>query len=82
MIVNSKIVKTSSAQTALETLANGGKPIYIQRKDRSTNLNNFLQQFNIPILDLFSENYSTPKNYKLLNNQNKNIQYFLENIFK
>ena len=82
MIVNSKIVVTSSAQTALETLASGGKPIYIQRKDRSTNLNSFLQQFNIPILDLFSENYSTPKNYKPLNNQNKNIQYFLENIFK
>jgi len=82
VIVNSKIVKTSSAQTALETLANGGKPIYIQRKDRFTNLNNFLQQFNIPILDLFSENYPTPKNYKPLNNSNKAIRFFLENIFK
>jgi len=53
MIQSSKILITSSPQAALESLASGGKPIYIQRKDYTKDYNKLLASLHIPILEKF-----------------------------
>ncbi len=55
VIKRSKTVITSSYQTALQTLASGGQPIYIERADRTDSVNRYLEKLGIPVLTEFSE---------------------------
>lgn len=50
VIQNSEILVTASAQAALENLASGGKPIYIQRDNYSSNLQKLFNELNIPMI--------------------------------
>jgi hypothetical protein len=49
-IVRSKVFITASPQAALESLASGSKPIFIQREDYETNFLEIFKKLNIPIL--------------------------------
>ena len=51
MITKSEILITSSPQAVLDTLAAGGKPIYVQREDYSHNFNDLFDSLNVPIVE-------------------------------
>ena len=50
IIQKSEVLITASAQAALESLASGGKPIYIQRDDYNSNFEKLFNKLNIPIV--------------------------------
>ena len=50
MIQRSKVLITASPQAALESLASGGKPIYIQREDYVRDFIPLFESLNIPII--------------------------------
>lgn len=50
MIKTSEVLISASPQAVLENLAAGGKPIYIQREDYSTNFIDLFKSLNIPIV--------------------------------
>ncbi|MBU1927694.1 hypothetical protein KKG77_01700 [bacterium] len=52
MIKQTDILITASPQAVLESLASGGRPIYVQRADYTTNFNKLFTSFNIPIIDI------------------------------
>ena len=51
MITKSEILITSSPQAVLESLASGGKPIYVQREDYSAYFNELFNSLNVPVID-------------------------------
>jgi len=55
MILKTKILITSSPQAVLESLASQGKPIYLQRKDYTTDYNQLFESLNIPIIENFDK---------------------------
>jgi len=86
VIMKSEILITASPQAVLENLASGGKPIYIQRDDYTTNFNELFKEFGIPIiynfdnfelLDILNK-INSYKYYQLEQNSNK-IFYFIKN---
>ncbi len=50
VIMNSKVLITSSPQAVLENLASGGMPIYFQREDYTTSFNDLFKELNIPVV--------------------------------
>ena len=50
VIQKSEILVTASPQAALENLASGGKPIYVQRDDYSSNFQKLFGELNIPVV--------------------------------
>ncbi len=56
MIQKTEILITASPQAALENLASGGKPIYVQREDYSEDYQQLLKQLNIPIVSKYDKN--------------------------
>jgi hypothetical protein len=50
MIRNTDILLTSSPQAALESLASGGRPIYLQREDYTQDYNHLFEELKIPII--------------------------------
>ena len=54
-ITASKVFVTSSPQAALENLATGGRPIYIQRPDYVRDFLPLFESLNIPIIDGFDK---------------------------
>ncbi len=67
IIKKSKYVITFSFQTALETLASNGIPIFVERIDRPDFGNKILEKFGVPILQQF--NYETINNLIVKNHQ-------------
>ncbi len=55
MIMQSEILITCSPQAVLESLAGGGKPIYIQREDYTRDFNAIFDFLNIPIVYNFDK---------------------------
>ncbi|MBU0631504.1 hypothetical protein KKA17_02565 [bacterium] len=53
-ITSSKILITSSPQAVLDSLASGGKPIYLQREDYTKDFVKLFSALNIPIINDFS----------------------------
>ncbi len=51
MIKKSEILLTASPQAVLESLACGGKPIYLQREDYNTNFNELFKNLNVPVVE-------------------------------
>ena len=56
MVTKSQILITSSPQAALECLASGGKPIYLERDDYENNFNELFIKLNIPIIQNYNKN--------------------------
>jgi len=50
MIQQTEVLITASPQAVLESLASGGKPIYIQREDYPYDFIQLFEKFNIPII--------------------------------
>jgi len=56
MIQRSQILLTASPQAVLDSLANGGKPIYFQREDYPLDFILLFEQLNIPIIKNYEKN--------------------------
>jgi len=88
MITSSEVLLTSSPQAALESLASGGKPIYLQRDDYENNFNKLFVKLNIPIIKNYNKNnfsviFRTICNRKYQNihkNSNDYTHFFKEHL--
>jgi len=56
MIKKTNLLITASPQAVLESLASGGKPIYVQREDYTNNFQNLFESLNIPVINGFDKN--------------------------
>ena len=87
-IKKTKVLITASPQAALESLACGGKPIYIQREDYISDFQEIFSDLNIPIIVNYDKNQlltylKTITNHKYINidqNRNKVIEIIKENL--
>ena len=85
MIMQSKILITASPQAVVDSLASGGKPIYMQREDYTRDFIPLFESLNIPIVYNYDKNQINviiekinEQNYgKLAKNSNK-IANFLK----
>ncbi|MCD6258069.1 MAG: hypothetical protein J7J31_00540 [Helicobacteraceae bacterium] len=88
MIQRSKILITASPQAVLESLATGGKPIYIQREDYSRDFIPLFESLNIPIiynynksdLSVILDTINNIKYHKPQNNSNKVVNFIKESL--
>ncbi len=86
VIQNTNILVTSSQQAVLDSLATGGRPIFVERDDHSDALVPLFKRLNIPVVDeLNSEKIATAitlarKNkYVEMGLKSNNIAYFIKN---
>ncbi len=88
VITKSEVLLTSSPQAALECLASGGKPIYIQRADYSENFISVFNDLNIPVIQNYDKkeiletiNSINNHNYsKMKHKCNKLVDFIKENL--
>jgi len=88
MIMSSEILITFSPQAALESLASGGKPIYVQRKDYVEDFNELFKSLNIPIIKDYDKNHlnvileaiNENKYVKLTQNDTKIVDLIKDNL--
>ncbi|DAB29002.1 MAG TPA: hypothetical protein CFH84_11940 [Sulfurimonas sp. UBA12504] len=85
MIKKTDILITASPQAVLESLASGGRPIYLQRADYTRNFNELFESFGVPIvesLDLSQIasiiNTIDSKNYYKIEHHGKKISKFIK----
>ena len=57
MILKTDILITCSPQAVLDSLASGGRPIYVQREDYTQDYNKKFTELNIPIIYNFDKNH-------------------------
>ena len=74
VIKKSKILITASPQAALENLASGGKPIFIQRKDYPTDFQELFKKLGVPVV----QNYENRQLLTTLKDLQKHEYYKLE----
>jgi hypothetical protein len=74
VIKKSKILITASPQAALENLASGGKPIFIQRADYPEDFQELFKKLNIPIV----QNYENRQLLTILQSLEKHEYYKVE----
>jgi len=88
MIMQSKILVTASPQAVLDSLASGGKPIYIQREDYTRDFNTLFENLNIPIIYHYDKNHinvmieaiNEQKYGKIAKNSNKIANFIKESL--
>ena len=56
MILETEVLVTCSPQAVLDSLASGGKPIYIKREDYSHDMDRLFENLNIPIISDYNKN--------------------------
>ena len=79
VIKKSEILITASPQAVLESLASGGKPIYIKRNTYKHNFEELFKELNIPIV----QNYENRQLLEVLQKiENHNYQKLAENSHK
>jgi hypothetical protein len=85
MIMQSDIVITASPQAVLDSLASGGRPIYIQREDYPDSFNTLFDNLNIPIVYNYDKNQINvildtivTRDYKRFENNSNIISKFLK----
>ncbi len=74
VIKKSEIFITASPQAALESLASGSKPIYVQREDYSANFLELFKRVNIPVI----KNYDKNKLMKTVSSIEENRYFKME----
>lgn len=88
VIQKSEILITASPQAVLENLASGGKPIYVQREDYTTEFLELFESLNIPIVKNYEKEQlidiiSSINNNKYVNMKQNNhnfIKFIKENL--
>ncbi len=88
MIKKTDILITASPQAVLESLASGGKPIYVKREDYRDNFDDLFNQLNIPIVNNYNKNQLSDiiktinnHNYEVVEqNSNKLSEFIKENL--
>ncbi len=88
MIMRSKVLITCSPQAVLDSLASGGRPIYVQREDYSKESHAFFESLNIPIIEQYDRESLNvilktifDRNYvKITHNDNKIVDFIKENL--
>jgi len=88
MIMKTDILITCSPQAVLDSLASGGRPIYIQREDYTTDYNTQFELLNVPIVNNYDKNHlnviikslNEQKYVKLTQNDNKIIDFIKESL--
>ena len=88
MIMQSKILVTASPQAVLDSLASGGKPIYIQREDYTRDFNTLFENLNVPIIYHYDKNHinvmieaiNEQKYGKIAKNSNKIANFIKESL--
>jgi len=88
MILKTDILITCSPQAVLDSLASGGRPIYVQREDYTTDLNDKFKSLNVPMVKEYDKNHLNviianinEQNYvKLTHNDNKIIDFIKESL--
>ena len=88
MILKTDILITCSPQAVLDSLASGGRPIYVQREDYTTDYNTQFERLNVPMvnnydknhLNVIIENINEQKYVKLTQNDNKIIDFIKETL--
>ena len=88
-ITGSKILITSSPQAVLDSLASGGRPIYLKRLDYTNELLELFLQLNIPIIENFDKvllNIAISENpshtyVKLIQNSAKHVNYLKDKFY-
>lgn len=85
VVQSSKVFVTSSPQAALESLASGGRPVYIQRPDYVRDFIPLFEGLNIPVVDGFNKaelllalNQVSSHNYHPLEQSTQKIAEFLK----
>lgn len=72
VVRETEILVTSSPQAVLQSLAGGGKPVYIQRQDYADDFIELFKTFNIPVIEeLAPENLAAAVNLAPSNNYHK-----------
>lgn len=74
VIKKSKVLITASPQAALENLASGGKPIFIQREDYTEDFQELFKKLNVPIV----QNYENRQLLTILQSLEKHEYYKVE----
>ena len=80
---------TSSPQAVLDSLASGGRPIYLKRLDYTNELLELFLQLNIPIIENFDKvllNIAISENpshtyVKLIQNSAKHVNYLKDKFY-
>ena len=88
MIKTTDVLITASPQAVLENLASGGKPIYIQREDYTTNFQELFESLNIPVvnnldkkqLSVILKTIDNHKYHRAEQNCNKITKFIKENL--
>jgi hypothetical protein len=88
VIQKSEILITASPQAVLENLASGGKPIYIQREDYTSDFQELFKKMNIPIIENYEKcqlltilkTLETREYYNVEHNGNKLQEFIKENL--
>ncbi|WP_373003065.1 hypothetical protein [Sulfurimonas sp.] len=88
VIKSSKILITASPQAALENLASGGKPVFIQRYDYPRDFQELFKKMNVPIVENYEnrqlltilENLAEHEYYKVEHNSNYLSKFIKENL--
>ncbi|MDD5717236.1 MAG: hypothetical protein PHW64_05475 [Sulfuricurvum sp.] len=88
VIRTSEILISASPMAALQSLAGGGKPIYLQRPDYSRDFIPLFQSLNIPIVEGYDQEHlmqtiskASSNNYHNLNKSNNKVIDFIRKSF-
>jgi hypothetical protein len=82
MIKKTDILITASPQAVLESLACGGRPIYVQREDYTRNFNQLFESLNIPIIENYNKEQLTSIINTIDGNEYYKIEHFSDKISK
>ncbi len=88
MIKKSDILITASPQAVLESLASGGKPIYVQREDYGNSFIDLFENLNIPIIEDYNKSHlsviletiDNREYYQVQHNSNKIADFIKQNL--
>lgn len=79
-ITSSKVLITSSPQAVLDSLASGGRPIYLQREDYPKYFVRLFEELNIPIINDFSGDALNAVLPQILSHKYNKIQQISNNV--
>jgi len=88
MILATDVLITCSPQAVLDSLASGGRPIYVQREDYTQDFNEIFESLNIPIIKNYEKNHlnmtitaiNDTKYVEMTQDVNKAIYLIKENL--